>query len=87
MKIEAQAVRPLCIPASEMKDGDFALVVTGQFAGEVLFRNVAGFHSLTVNRYWPSEYIAGKSDGLLHTYMPEQTVQLLQVGDVLTRTE
>ena len=93
MKIIVEKQTTLVIPASEMKDGDFGILVTGEFAGDVLYRNVAGFHGLTKDRYWPSQYIEdntkkGKNGNpSIYSYMPQDHVRLLQVGETLIRIE
>jgi hypothetical protein len=87
MEITAQANRKL-ITVSEMAEGDFGVVVGGQFDGEVFFCNIAGIHSLSNrNRYWPSQYIESKGGNKLTAYVPDDTVRLLEIGDTLTRSK
>ena len=40
----------------ELEQGQLAIVLTGAFEGEIFYRNVAGIHSLSQDRYWPSTY-------------------------------
>lgn len=48
----------------ELQAGELATVLTGEFKYEIFYRNVVGIHSLTKDRYWPSEYATKHSDGL-----------------------
>lgn len=80
------------IPASEMKEGDIGVVVSDYFAGEVMFRNIAGWHSLTEPRFWPSKYIVETRNGKPYdttSYVPNCKVQLLEFEQVIAqeRTE
>ncbi len=85
---------PATIHAKDMEDGDFAVIVSvpaesfhnafdaihGVQLGEILYRNVAGWHSLTANRYWPDDY----KDKNRSSYIPDFRVRVLEAGDVLT---
>lgn len=82
MKVKG-TVAPRGVSIREMKDGELGMVVSGEFAGEVIFRNVAGWHSLTEHRYWPSDYMVDKrTHG--RAYVPNLTVALFTAGDTLT---
>lgn len=64
----------------DLPDGAMCVVLTGQFQGEVFFKNVAGVHSLTCNRYWPSEYINrnSKDSAQMHYEGPmDEDVQMI----------
>jgi hypothetical protein len=74
------------IKASDMLDGSFGIITDGQFAGEIVFRNVAGLHGLTGNRYWPSEYIERHSDNACRSSQPDFKVRVLEDGDTLVVT-
>lgn len=82
MKLTVTSQKLEIIPLRDMRHTQFAVAVNGQFKGEVFYCNVAGIHGLTEDRYWPSAYIAGKTDG--YVYTPDFDVQLLQEGDILT---
>lgn len=47
----------------ELKQGQLALVLTGEFEGELFYSNVMGIHSITNDRYWPSPYAWEKAGG------------------------
>jgi hypothetical protein len=83
-----EAVR--VIPIREMENGDLGVVVGCNvefldLAGEIIFCNVAGWHSLTESRYWPSEYMLLKEKR--SAYVPALMVRLLSKGDTLIMSE
>lgn len=84
MKLIADKAIPPSLSVRDMKYGDFAVVSSGEFSGEVVFKNIAGVHGLTTHRYWPSQYIAEHSNGHTYEYLPEFSVILLQPNDTLT---
>jgi hypothetical protein len=86
MKITASQLKtPRLVRATAMENGDLGVVVSPDFKGEVMLYNVAGWHCLTVHRYWPSQYILDQQKGNRGAYVPDFTVQLLEVGDSLAR--
>ena len=65
-----------CVPVCEMPEFSTGVVVDGEFRGEVILHNVAGWSSLTTHRYWPSAYILKTRAA----YIPDFNVQLFSVG-------
>lgn len=55
IKVEPNA-KPVTL--AEIPDGSLAIVLDGEFKGELFFKNVSGLHSISRNRYWESDYIA-----------------------------
>ncbi len=81
------------IHVRDLGDGQLAVVNSGEFAGEIIFRNVSGIHSLTANRYWPSKYISDQTtrhditynliDGRrIHWNVPDFTVRVIESGSI-----
>jgi hypothetical protein len=68
----------------DMLDNTFGIVTEGQFSGEIIWRNVAGWHSLTENRWWPSAHVEHKSGGT--PYVPDFKVRVLAAGTTITIT-
>jgi hypothetical protein len=68
----------------DLPDGALAIVLDGEFKGELFYKNVAGLHSISGNRYWPSAY-AERSQGGLNHYQGPLDARCRQVvaGDVL----
>ncbi len=47
----------------DLPNGSLAVIEPNQrFAGEIFYKNVAGIHSISKDRYWPSEYMAKNAD-------------------------
>jgi len=91
MRIKLQTENDVrTIPVRTMRFGEIGVVVDPanvgtDFVGEIIFCNVAGWHSLTASRYWPSDFMARK-DGRT-SYVPDFTVRLLSKGDALIVSE
>lgn len=87
-KIEVEPVaRPTTL--ADLKDGSLAIVLEGEFKGELFFKNVAGLHSISKNRYWESEYISqerlNRAQARYHYTGPLETAcRPIAPGDVLT---
>lgn len=72
------------IPISDMQDGSLAMVVSNEFFGEIIYKNVAGWHSLTSDRWWPSDYVEQGMNGKeRRAYVPNITVRLIKNGETL----
>ncbi len=52
----------------DLEMGQLAVILTGEFKHEIFYRNVSGIHSLTKDRYWPSEYAQRHGGGSLSHY-------------------
>lgn len=86
LKLELQ-VPSDATPVKDMKQGTFAVVVTvpqgglggslEHMLGEIIFRNVAGWHGLTGDRYWPSDYALSNTLIPRVEYVPDFGVVVL----------
>lgn len=65
------------VPVSEMVDGQMGVAVAGEFRGELFFKNVAGLHGVSKNRYWPSEYMHREMGKKNSAYMPEFLIRIV----------
>jgi hypothetical protein len=72
--------KPNVVPIREMKSNTLGIVDSGQFAGEIIYRDVSGWHSLTEGRWWP----AVPYNGTGSDYVPDMPIRLLKDGDCLT---
>jgi hypothetical protein len=79
MKLTAPSAESGVIDIRNMEWEQFAIATNGQFKGEVIYRSVAGWHSLTNGRYWPIKNDLGRN-----SYVPDMDVRLLKTGDTLT---
>lgn len=77
--------RPNVIPIRWMTWGSLGIVDSGEFAGEIIYCDVSGWHSLTEGRWWPSSEEVGRRDGRTpYAYVPDMPIRLLKDGDCLT---
>jgi hypothetical protein len=68
------------VPVRDMPEFSVGVIVDGQFAGEVILRNVAGWSSLTSHRYWPSAFMLKTRAA----YVPDFNVQLMGVKPLVS---
>lgn len=61
-----------------LPDGALAIVLDGEFRGELFFKNVAGLHSISGNRYWSAKGYCGPTSA---------ACRMIEAHDVLTIQE
>ncbi len=85
------------VPVRDMKDGDFAVIVSvpdqqtslpgGVNVGEIIHYSVAGWVGLSDSRYWPSDYMAtcqhDYPNNKRSSYIPAFRVRILPAGTTL----
>ena len=68
---------------ANLAEGELAIVTSGEFVGELFYKNVAGLHSISGDRYWPSDYIR---NGREYQGPLEATCNRVSSGDTLVFT-
>ena len=71
---------------ADLAQGELAIVTSGQFVGELFYKNVAGLHSISGDRYWPSSYASVVGVGREYRGPLEATCNRVSSGDTLVFT-
>lgn len=82
IKVTFENVSSVC-QLRDLPSGRFAVGLPGTgFEDELFYANVAGFHGLSADRYWPSDYI--ERDQPVKTGRPDFLVRIIEQGESFT---